>query len=47
MVIGVTATDDEETFDEGFQIGIDDFMTKPFTMETFHSKFACFSNKFT
>jgi CheY-like chemotaxis protein len=47
MIIGVTAATDDETMEEGMKVGIDDFMTKPFSMECFIAKFACVSRKYT
>eukprot|EP01040_Poterioochromonas_malhamensis_P001134 gene1134-1203_t len=38
LVLGVTATTDEETFDEGLALGIDDFLSKPFPPELFRQK---------
>jgi CheY-like chemotaxis protein len=38
LVIGVTAATDEETYEEGLQIGINDFIPKPFTSELFSQK---------
>jgi signal transduction histidine kinase/CheY-like chemotaxis protein len=31
LIIGVTAASDEETYEEGIKVGIDDFLPKPFT----------------
>ncbi len=38
LVLGVTATTDEETFEEGLALGIDDFLSKPFPPELFRQK---------
>jgi CheY-like chemotaxis protein/signal transduction histidine kinase len=38
LVIGVSAASDEETLKEGYAIGIDDFMPKPFTAAMFEAK---------
>jgi CheY-like chemotaxis protein len=36
LILGVTAATDEETFEEGIKVGIDDFMPKPFPPATFN-----------
>jgi signal transduction histidine kinase/CheY-like chemotaxis protein len=35
LIIGVTAATDEETYEEGIKVGIDDFLPKPFTSSMF------------
>jgi CheY-like chemotaxis protein len=44
MIIGVTAATDDETIEEGMNVGIDDFMPKPFSMDSLHSKVMSFLN---
>ncbi len=38
IIIGLTATTDEETFEEGRVVGIDDFLSKPFPPDLFQAK---------
>jgi CheY-like chemotaxis protein len=44
MIIGVTAATDDETIEEGMNVGIDDFMPKPFSMDSLYSKVMSFLN---
>jgi CheY-like chemotaxis protein/signal transduction histidine kinase len=43
LIIGVTAATDEETYEEGIKVGIDDFLPKPFTATNFNETIKKFS----
>jgi CheY-like chemotaxis protein len=43
VIIGVTAASDEETYEEGIKVGIDDFLPKPFTAVNFNETVKKFS----
>lgn len=39
LIIGVSANSDSETMQEAYRAGVDDFIAKPFTMDTFYRVF--------